>query len=73
MTMDIENFYLKMPMERYKCIHLKLSTLPNDGIKEYRLHEKLTHGSYFYVKVNKGMYGLAQAEIIAQKLLKNDW
>ena len=34
MTIDIANFYLATPMERYEYIKLKLSTLLVENIKE---------------------------------------
>ena len=70
MTLDIIHFYLKAQMKRYEYLHLKLSTLPDNVIEEYKLHEKVTHDGYIYVKVRKGMYGLPQAKISAQELLK---
>ena len=30
-------------MKKYEYLCLKLSTLPNDVIEEYKLHKKVTH------------------------------
>ena len=36
-TLNIEDFYLMTPMERYKYMILKLADLPEDVIKQYNL------------------------------------
>ena len=69
MALDIKEIYLKMQMKRYEYLCLRLSTIPNDVIEEYKFHEKATHNSYVYVEVCKGMYGLPQEGIITQELL----
>eukprot|EP00957_Ditylum_brightwellii_P115317 8793521-Ditylum_brightwellii.AAC.1 len=38
-------------------------------MQEYNLH-KLIQNEYIYIEVRKGMYGLPQAGILANKLLK---
>ena len=40
--------------------------MPDNVIEEYGLQEKATADGYVYVVVSKGVYGLPQAEIIAQ-------
>ena len=58
MTIDIANFYLATPMERYKYLKLKLSALPTEIIQEYKLWDIATPDGSVYVKVRKGMCGL---------------
>ena len=70
MTIDIKNFYLNTPMERYEYMRLKLSDLPDDVIKHYKLTQKLTSDGYVYLEVQKGMYGLPQVGILAHQLLE---
>ena len=70
MMVDIKNFYLNMPMEWYEYVHIKLTDVPNKIIKQYKLAEKVNLDGYFYIKVQKGMYGLPQAGILAQQLLE---
>ena len=65
MTMDINDFYLNTPMKRYKYTQLKISDMPNDVIEHYNLHEIATPDEFIYCEIQKGMYGLPQAEIIA--------
>ena len=39
MTMDISNFYLMTPLTRPEFIRIKLSDIPDEIIKEYKLRE----------------------------------
>jgi hypothetical protein len=51
-------------------MRLKLSDMPNNIIEQYKLLDKATTDGYVYVRIQKGMYGLPQAGIIAQELLE---
>ena len=64
MTLDVKNFYLNTPMERYKYVKIKIEDIPNEIIAEYKLHDKVTADGYVYVEIRKGMYGLPQAGIL---------
>jgi hypothetical protein len=66
---DIEDFYLNTLMERYEYMKLKLSDTPNEIRGEYKLQELASSEGYVYCEIQKGMYGLPQAGIIAQELL----
>ena len=70
MTIDVKNFYLNMPMVRYKYVQIKLEDIPEEIICKNNLHEKVTKDGYVYVEIQKGMYGLPQAGILAQELLE---
>ena len=70
MTLDIKNFYLKTPMKRYEYLRLKITTLPDEIIEEYKLKDKVDSKGYVYVEVRRGMYGLPHAGLIAQQLLE---
>ena len=70
MSIDIKNFYLNTPMARYKYMRLKIVELPQDFIDEYKLHDKTTKYGYLYLEIPRGMYGLPQAGILAQKILE---
>jgi hypothetical protein len=67
--MDIKNFYLCTPMTWYKYMRLKLSDVPEDVIKHYRLLDIAMLDGYINWEIHQGMYGLPQAGIIAQELL----
>ncbi len=65
MTMDIKDFYLNTPMARYKYMQLRISDMPDDVIEHYNLRANATPDGYIYCEIQKGMYGLPQAGIIA--------
>jgi hypothetical protein len=48
---------------------MPLQLIPDDIIEHYRLREKAI-GGYVYMEIRKGMYGLPQAGILANKLFK---
>ncbi|KAL7474389.1 hypothetical protein ACHAW6_000364 [Cyclotella cf. meneghiniana] len=54
-------------MERPEFMHLKLDLLPTEIIDSYGLLNKEING-WVYVRIEKGMYGLPQAGILANKL-----
>ena len=70
MTVDIKNFYLNTPMDRYEYVRLKLSDIPDKIVTQYELKDKADSDGHVYIEVQKGMYGLPQAGILAQKLLE---
>eukprot|EP00804_Cyclotella_cryptica_P008878 CCRYP_013090-RA/>CCRYP_013090-RA protein AED:0.15 eAED:0.14 QI:0/0/0/1/1/1/3/0/882 len=70
MTIDIKDFYLNTPMVCPEYMRLKLSDIPDQIIKLYKLDKLVTTDGYVYVLIQKGMYGLPQAGIIAQQLLE---
>ena len=72
MAFDVSNFYLNTPMKRFEYVKLRMSDIPDEVVKEYKLHEtgKVTSDGFVYVEVRKGMYGLPQAGTLAQELLK---
>ncbi len=70
MTIDIHNFYLNSQLPRPEFIRIKLSNIPDEIIIEYMLHEKSTSNGSIYIMATKGMYGLPQAGLIANKLLE---
>ena len=70
MTMDISNFYLMTPLKRPEYIRLKLSDLPKEIIKEYKLDDYKNENDFVFFEVTKGMYGLPQSGLIANELLE---
>jgi hypothetical protein len=70
MTVDIKNFYLNTPMVRHVYMRMKMSDIPDKIIAQYILSEKADSDGNDYIEVRKGMYGLPQACILAQKLLE---
>ena len=47
-----------------------MEQFPEDFIKEYELAEKVCKNGFIYIEVRKGMYGLLQADLLAQQLLE---
>jgi hypothetical protein len=70
LTLDLKDFYLNTPMERYEYARIKLADIPDDVIKHYNLNELVEPDGYVHIRIEKGMYGLPQAGIIAQELLE---
>jgi hypothetical protein len=68
--MDIKVFYLNTPMAWYEYMRLQLTDMPEDVIAHYKLNKIATPEGYIYCEIQKGMYGLPQAGIIAQQLLE---
>ncbi len=69
-TIDLRDFYLNTPMEWQEYMQLKLSNLPHDFVDMYNLNKIAQDNDNIYVKIQKGMYGLPQAGILAQQLLE---
>ena len=70
MTLDLKDFYLMTPMKRYEYFRMKIELFPQDIIDQYDLTNKVDHNGNVHCEVRRGMYGLPQAGIIAQELLK---
>jgi hypothetical protein len=69
MGLDISNYYLGTPLDRYEYMRLPINLIPDEIIQEYDLLP-LVHNNYVYIEIRKDMYGLPQAGILAQNLLK---
>ena len=65
---DVKNFYLNTPMDRPEYMKIPIDLIPPEIIIEYKLLD-LVHEGYVYIEINKGMYGLPQAGLLANKLL----
>ena len=72
MTIDISNFYLMTLLKQPEYIRVKVDNLPDEIIGEYKLREKVNKNGMIYIEVAKCMYGLPQAGLLANKLLKNN-
>ena len=71
MVADAANFYLATPMERKEYLRIAVELVPQEFMVEYNLHSKVKNG-YVYCEIVRGMYGLPQAGILANQLLKRD-
>jgi hypothetical protein len=68
-TMDITNFYLNTPLDHPEYLRIPCNLIPDEIMQEYNLHTLVKNGNVL-ARIDKGMYGLPQAGILANKLLK---
>ena len=68
MTIDIGNFYMNTPMDRYKYMRMNINEIPQEVIDEYDLLPKVSDG-YIYFRIKKAIYGLKQSGALANKML----
>jgi hypothetical protein len=66
---DIKNMYLMTHLDQYKYMKMPLQLLIKDVMEHYGQCKKVVDGDV-YMEIRKGMYGLPQAGILANKLLK---
>ena len=69
MVGDAGNLYLSTSMERYEYLRIEVSLISQEFMDMYDLHSKVKNG-YVYCEIVQGVYGLPQAGILANKLLK---
>lgn len=70
MTMDISDFYLMTPLKRPEYIRIKMTDIPQEIIKEYKLHNIVSKEGSIYIMAIRGMYGLPQSGLLANELLE---
>jgi hypothetical protein len=68
-TADLKLFYLTAPLDRYEYMRMPIKIIPDHIIHQYQLRDKVQNG-YVYMEIRRAMYGLPQAGILANKLLK---
>ena len=69
-TIDLKKFYLDTPMPDPEHVCIKISDIPTEFIEEYRLAGTDRDG-WIYFKICQGCYGLPQAGIMANNLLRS--
>ena len=71
MTADIKDFYLGTPLPSPEYMRINLDHIPAEVIAKYNMDKYKLNGA-IVVEVNKGIYGLPQAGILAQdRLIKH--
>ena len=72
LTIYIKDFFLssKMPQPEYMKMHW--DEIPNDIKNTYSLQDKVDPEGHVHFRINKGMYGLKQAAILAYNQLKSN-
>jgi hypothetical protein len=71
LVIDIKSFYLNTPLGRFEYMVINLSSLPQETIDKYDLIE-LSQDGKVYIEIQKGMYSLPQAGILANELLQRN-
>jgi hypothetical protein len=49
---------------------MKMNDIPDEVINEYKLRGKATSDSSIYIMAKRGIYGLPQSGLLANKLLE---
>jgi hypothetical protein len=68
LTADIECFYLGTPMDRYEYMRIPAKDIPANIMEQYNL-APLVHNGHVLTEIQKGVYGLPQAGILAYSRL----
>jgi hypothetical protein len=69
MMMEIKNYYLGKPLPLFEYMKMLLSRFPEEIIQRYNLNALAVNG-WVYIEIRKGMYGLKQAGLLANQLLR---
>ena len=70
LSADIVYYFLASPMERKEYMKVRLKYFPDDIQIRYNLRDIATEDGYVYIAIEKGMYGLKNAAILAYDNLK---
>ena len=68
MTVDIKDYYLGTPMNRFEYMRIPVKHIPDDIMHQYNLAGLIVN-DHVLVEIRKVMYGLPQAGLIAQEIL----
>ena len=69
---DLVNYFLASPMKRKEYMRVKIRHIPDDIIQRYDLQKIVTSDGYIYIRIDKGMYGLRNAAILAYDNLQRN-
>ena len=70
MCIELKDFYVGTPMNRYEYMSINMANIPQDIIDQYGLTAKALNGKVS-VEIRKGMYSLKQSVCIANDRLKH--
>ncbi len=65
--LDIKNFYLNAPLDRFEYMKMPLSLFPSWTKEQYNL-DRLAKNGFVYLEMRRAVWGLSQAGILANKL-----
>ena len=69
LSSDLKDYFLGSPMQQPEYMKVHISKFSTDIIEQYNLQQKMDDKGYVYIKINKDMYGLKQAAILAYQRL----
>ena len=69
MCLDIKNFYLTANLDRYEYMKIPMSIFPAWTKEQYNLDKHAKNG-FVYIEMRRAVWGLPQAGILANKLLR---
>jgi hypothetical protein len=67
--LDLKDFYIGTPVEKYEYMRLHISNILNEIINKYNLRA-IVDNHWVYIKVHGGKYGLRQAGKPTHNLLQ---
>jgi hypothetical protein len=68
MCLDIKNFYLTAPLDRFEYMKMPILLFPDWNVQQYNLHKHVLNG-FIYIEMRRAVWGLPQARILANNLL----
>jgi hypothetical protein len=69
MCLDIKNFYLTAALDYFEYMKMTLTVFPKWIKKQYNLDKRALNG-FVYLRMERAVWGLPQAGILANKLLR---
>jgi hypothetical protein len=69
MCLDIKNFYLSVPLDQFEYMRIPFTLFLPWIIDQYALKDKVLN-RHIYLEMHRAVWGLPQAGILANKLLK---
>ncbi len=69
MCLDLKNFYISVPLDRYEYMQIPISMFPAWIATQYDLLHKVVKG-HSYIEMGRAVGGLPEAGILANKLLR---
>ena len=72
LTIDIKDFFLSSKMAQREYMRMHWDEIPQDIKTKYALHMFVDAHNHVTFRINKGMYGLKQAAILAYDQLKRN-
>ncbi len=69
MCLDIKKIYQSAPLDCFEYMHIPYALFPPWIVEQYALQDKVLNG-HIYMEMHRAVWGLPQAGILANKLLK---